>query len=1332
MKYFHTFLFTFLFVSTASFAQVFGVAESGNMYGESDLIHINEKTNIPDYIRFKSSENVSLEKAMEIAKGISRNNNTNFELKTVENGDESEKIYRYFQTISDYPVEFSTWLVRTKNDKVISMNGDISTKIVENSTFILTEEQALSQALKYVNAEKYMWEDADEEELLKEFTDDKDATYFPKAVKVIVPDKIDFYKSELKTTYKFEIYAQKPLSKKAVYVDAHTGEIILDLPLIHFANEIGTAYTQYSGTRSINTTSTTSSTYILLDNTRGSGIRTYNCKNGTSYPNAVDFTTTNNIWNITNTALDQYAPDAHFATMKAYDYYKNIHNRNSIDNKGFKLYSYIHFNLVATGDYPNNINAFWDGVRMTYGDGGNGITPLTTIDICGHEITHGLTSFTANLVYQNESGALNEAFSDIFGTAIEFYAKPPLAGNWTIGEDCKATMRSLSNPKLYQNPNTYKGQYWATGTADNGGVHTNGAPLCYAFYLMSQGGSGTNDKGNSYSVAPITMAKAEQIMYRTLTKYLTSSSNYNNVYFYAKTAATDLYGECSPEVEAVLNAFYAIGVVDNLSTLGTDFSANSTDTCSPPFTVAFKSENATGSQFLWDFGDGTPTSTAQNPTHTYNSYGMFNVKLTTNACKDNVKLKENFITISSDSLCNIVMPVNTKKTIELCEGYVFDAGGRNGTYPDNNKSILTIHAPGANHIIIDVLEIDIEEGSGTACNYDFLAFYNGKDTIATLINSLKYCNTTGLPNAPIISSGEYITIYHYSDPYVNGQGFKLKFACVSENTAPVALFSADQVNSCDGLIHFTDESHGNPTAWAWDFGDGTTSHQQNPEHQYLKNGTYNVKLTVSNEHGEGSLLKSNDIKINMPPAPVVENVSGCSDSEFDIDLQLDGNINWYDADLQLVHNGSSWTHPPLENNTTYYLRNSYNQMNFTLGDTRISSGGRIFNNSTMTHYLVFDAYRAFTLKKVTVNAGASGNRVIALRNSSGQVIQQKTINIQSGVSTITLDFNVPVGTNLQLACVGSNNLYRNNTGSTYPYKINDVVSIKYSSATDDEYVYYYYFYNWQIEATMSCLSEAAELQIITEKCIMTPSPVANFSADTTKSCDGIIHFTDQSLNSPTSWEWDFGDGSAKSNEQNPTHHYLKSGTYTVKLTVSNQYDTDSLKKTGYIQVEIPPIFALDAIKGCSDMEFYIDLNLNGAVYWYNAEMQKVHTGNKWKHQPVETNTTYYIATSSEVLSCQSEIAELHIIPEKCINSLPDYVLNEVFISPNPSNGLFYVNGLEDQENYDISVTDVSGKTILEKQTLKDNILDLSPFSEGLYLVKIADNKGYKIFKVIKK
>src|SRR5690606_29960198 len=158
----------------------------------------------------------------------------------------------------------------------------------------------------------------------------------------------------------------------------------------------------------------------------GNGVYTLNMQKGTNYGAAVDFRDSNNYWNNFNVNEDEVATDCHWGAETTYDYYKLKFNRNSFNNNNARIVSYVH--------YSNNYdNAFWDGVRMTYGDG-NTYNPLTSIDVCGHEITHAVTTNSANLIYRNESGQLNESFSDIFGNAIERYGKPN-GYSWKIGEE---------------------------------------------------------------------------------------------------------------------------------------------------------------------------------------------------------------------------------------------------------------------------------------------------------------------------------------------------------------------------------------------------------------------------------------------------------------------------------------------------------------------------------------------------------------------------------------------------------------------------------------------------------------------------------------------------------------------------------------------------------------------------------------------------------------------------------------------------------------------------------------------------------------------------------
>jgi len=328
------------------------------------------------------------------------------------------------------------------------------------------------------------------------------------------------------------------------------------------------------------------------------------------------------------TGVDQGATDAHWGAEKTYDYYLTQHSRNSINNNGFKLLNYVHYQT-------NYTNAFWDGSRMTYGDGNGGSMKIfTALDVCGHEITHGLTSNTGNLTYQNESGALNESFSDIFGASIENYGRPS-NWNWKIGEDITqggVGLRNMASPNQYQNPDTYGGSYYYNGTADNGGVHTNSGVSNFWFYLLASGGSGTNDLSNAYSVTGIGISDAAKIAFRALTVYFTPSTNYATARLLTIQAAKDLFGDCSVEVIAVTKAWYAVGVGTNwINGVAPNFTSNNTYFCAPPASISFNNTTINGLTYLWNFGDGA-TSTATNIAHTYTAAGVYSVKLKATGC----------------------------------------------------------------------------------------------------------------------------------------------------------------------------------------------------------------------------------------------------------------------------------------------------------------------------------------------------------------------------------------------------------------------------------------------------------------------------------------------------------------------------------------------------------------------------------------------------------------------------------------------------------------------------------------------------------------------------
>ncbi|MFY0688633.1 MAG: S8 family serine peptidase [Cyclobacteriaceae bacterium] len=351
--------------------------------------------------------------------------------------------------------------------------------------------------------------------------------------------------------YQFEVYMESPVLRYLVEIDAHDGGVVNIFNMIHFNQVDGTGNTLYDGEVDLDLTQN-GAIYEMIDGTRGDRIVTYDMHNGTSYGASTIVSESDAHFNEDPTAVS-----AHFGAGATYDYFFSQFGRNSYDDEGAEIRSYVH--------YSNNyFNAFWDGYRMTYGDGdGVTATALVSLDIVGHEIAHAVTEHSADLYYYNQSGALNESFSDIFGQSIEFSTFPATA-SWNLGDqiylDGVSMIRSMSNPKSKGHPDTYFGEYWYTGPDDNGGVHWNSGVQNYWYYLLVEGGSGTNDKNYMYDVVGIGRNSAEQIAYRNLTVYLSSTSDYIDARVGAEQAAVDLFGEGSNEHLSVMEAWDAVGV----------------------------------------------------------------------------------------------------------------------------------------------------------------------------------------------------------------------------------------------------------------------------------------------------------------------------------------------------------------------------------------------------------------------------------------------------------------------------------------------------------------------------------------------------------------------------------------------------------------------------------------------------------------------------------------------------------------------------------------------------------------------------------------------------
>ncbi|MFF9410126.1 M4 family metallopeptidase [Streptomyces anandii] len=346
-----------------------------------------------------------------------------------------------------------------------------------------------------------------------------------------------------------------------VITDAATGKKLYEYQGI----ETGTGKTLYSGSVTLGTYKS-GSTYQLYDTTRG-GHKTYNLARRTSGTGTL-FTDADDVWGTgtaSSSSSDQTAAaDAAYGAQETWDFYKNTFGRNGIKNNGVGAYSRVHYG-------SNYVNAFWDDscFCMTYGDGSGNTHPLTSLDVAGHEMSHGVTSNTAGLNYSGESGGLNEATSDIFGTGVEFYANNASdKGDYLIGE--KIDINGDGTPLRYMDKPSKDGasaDYWSSGVGSKD-VHYSSGVANHFFYLLSEGSGAKTINGVSYNsptyngstVTGIGRAKALQIWYKALTTYFTSTTNYKSARTGTLSAAAALYGSGSTEYNAVAAAWAAVNV----------------------------------------------------------------------------------------------------------------------------------------------------------------------------------------------------------------------------------------------------------------------------------------------------------------------------------------------------------------------------------------------------------------------------------------------------------------------------------------------------------------------------------------------------------------------------------------------------------------------------------------------------------------------------------------------------------------------------------------------------------------------------------------------------
>ena len=394
----------------------------------------------------------------------------------------------------------------------------------------------------------------------------------PESELVVLPTERGY-----RAAFHVTLYVDAPVPANwEVFVDAQTGEVLNRFNSIHtsahahataasgwagvpyarqadraalspvFTNSLaaGTGTSLFGGSLPL-TTLLSGGTYYLYDNTRGpSYIRTMTAGGGTSLPGSY-------VTDADNSFPASAAVDAHYGAVTTFDYYKNTHGRSSYNGSNATITSTVNYDDVPGGAGYNN--AFWNGQQMVYGDGdGQTFRPLVSLDIAAHELTHAVTGSSAGLIYQNESGALNEAVSDIMAVMVD-------RDDYKIGENSYTpgtagdALRYLDNPPAGNQPDNYADRY--IGSQDNGGVHINSGIANKQAYLMIAGGT-----FRGVTVQAAGRAVTEKVWYRALTTYFTASTNFAGARQGTIQAATDLYGASSAQVASVTNAWAAVGV----------------------------------------------------------------------------------------------------------------------------------------------------------------------------------------------------------------------------------------------------------------------------------------------------------------------------------------------------------------------------------------------------------------------------------------------------------------------------------------------------------------------------------------------------------------------------------------------------------------------------------------------------------------------------------------------------------------------------------------------------------------------------------------------------
>ena len=1015
----------------------------------ADQLVINDHRNTIQFVRYRQDAQPDVGDMVSYLKSLLKADaNTGFNLYATETDQLGWVHYRFRETFKGIEVEDGVFYIHTIGGKIVSANGEYYAPIKAQVNGSLTQQQAEQTAYAKLQAT----------EMMKAYPMDA-------SVKMIFRDETGTYHA----CWKVDAWSAIPMKRFFYYVDINSGKIVGERTRICDTDVPGVAQCAHNGLQPIITDSVNSTTYRLQE--AGRGIITH-------APGPIDITDSDNFW--TNTAnYDDYATDAHWSAEMTYDFYLNNYGRQSIDNANMIVDIQAHDGLY--------VNAFWNGTYAAFGDGDAiDYSPLTSTEIVGHEMTHGVVQFSAGLVYAGESGALNESYADVIGAAVRWIYNPAV-GSWFIGDQICSTaaaqpFRNMANPNQFQCADTYGGTWFNNGDI----VHYDSGIQNFWFYLMCDGDTGTNDLGNNYQVQPVAMLDATAILYRSLTVYLTANATFADAALYGEQSAVDLFGQCSNQQIQTANAWYAVGVGNPFSGIVTaNFMSIPAVACSAPANISFLNTGWNGTTWNWDFGDGN-FSTLQSPSHTYTNPGTYNVTLIATGAGNCVGADT--ITINGAVVVNNVPGPVAASCSPATTAYCCNNGITNVTFNTINwnsndaidnysdftcadSTLLVAGDPytisvttggAANSADDEAISVFIDYDNDGAFTSPGELVFSDTASVAGLHSGTINTSITATLNTRlrmrVISdvATNQITGGCYSPTRGQVEDYMVYF--IPNTLPPDANFTANIFTvPVGGTVDFTDLTLHAPTNWNWTFTGGMPGNSaiQNPQNvQYNTAGLYPVKLVATNSFGADSLTQ-----------------------------------------IQYI--------------------NVVNTANICQQTTMTSLSGTLYDSGGPTGNYVDNENCSFL-----INPGCADSLILTF-------------------TQFDLELNwdylyIYDGTNAAAPLLGTY------TGNALPPTFMASSGAFFITFTSDVSIVRPGF-----TATWTSVAVGS-------------APAASFSyMPVVPPASTPVQFTDQSLNSPTSWFWDFGDAGT-STLQNPIHVYANPGSYTVTLVVCNCVSCDTV------------------------------------------------------------------------------------------------------------------------------------------------------------------------------